>query len=193
MTGYISKKLNIITLLIPVLCIFSGCSDRMLPANDSRLSEKGGLKYLNGNPYTGEIVTFFDGGLPESSVEYRDGKKDGTEKIWYKNGKLLAERKYSDGKREGIHKGWHTDGEIRFYFSFKDDRFEGENWTWYPNGQTETYSKFENGIQLGYKHWRSDGKIYMNYVMDGFERIGMYGSRLCRKAENEKDGKTVSD
>lgn len=178
--------------ILLILFVFYSCMDQMIPRNDSRLREEKEILFLGEKPFTGEIVSFFEDGKLETSTEYKEGKKNGMEKIWYRNGVILSERNYIDGKKEGIHRGWHEEGQIRFYSQFKNDQFDKESWSWYPDGQVESYAHYENSTLLGYKQWRNDGKIYMNYVLDGTNRIGLYGGRLCKKVEGDNDGKTLS-
>lgn len=156
--------------------------------NDPNLKFEKGKLFLKEKLFTGKLISQYENGKLRSETKYLNGEKEGIEKSWYENGNLVFERNYKQGKKEGIHLGWHESGEIRFLLQFKEDKFDKENFTWYPNGILESFMKYENGNLLGHKIWRNDGKIYMNYVMNGEEKIGLSGSKLCRKVEgnNEK-------
>ncbi len=179
--------MNIKTILILILILVSCDYAQTISTNDNRIKFREGKLYFQEELFSGKNISKYENGNPRSETEYRKGEKQGIEKSWYPNGNLVFERNYTKGKKEGIHLGWHEDGKIRFYFQFKNDKFDKENFTWYPNGNIESYMKYENGNLLGHKVWRIDGKIYMNYLMNKEEKIGLSGTKLCRKVEGNSE------
>lgn len=170
------------------LFLFQNCyTENLISINDINLKEKSGVLFYKDKEFSGELVSFFSEGKIEFISNYKNGLKDGEEKIWFINGNLLSKRSYFKGKKIGNHIGFHENGDIRYFFQFEDDKQIGENFTWYPNSKIETYNKFLNGKQLVYKHWRIDGTIFSNYVWRNEERIGLYGAKLCRRVDEVKN------
>jgi antitoxin component YwqK of YwqJK toxin-antitoxin module len=172
--------------LLIIIIIYNCNSEKKIRQEDDGFLEKSGILYYEGEFFTGEVYSKYPNGVRKISIHYKNGLKHGKEYVYYPNGNPVHERNYLLGKKEGTHYGWHENGEIRFQTNFIADRFEGENFSWYPGGRLESYMKFKDGKLLGHKQWRMDGMIYMNYVMNDFDRIGLYGAKLCRKVGEEK-------
>ncbi|MDX1957806.1 MAG: hypothetical protein SFU98_04485 [Leptospiraceae bacterium] len=167
--------------------LFNCSAENRILNDDPRLSLKNGVQYFNHSLFSGELVSFFKDGTKQVSIHYKEGLKDGKEIVFFANGKPLYEKNYIAGKLEGTHYGWHENGKPRFLSNFKNDTFDGDNYTWYPSGKLESYKKFSNDKFLGHRYWREDGSIFMNYIMKDDERIGLYGTKLCKKVRNKAD------
>ena len=51
--------------------------------------------------------------------------QNNTTRDYHENGKLKFEGTFKDGKKEGIHRWWYRTGQIEFELSFKNDKKNG--------------------------------------------------------------------
>ena len=103
-----------------------------------KISGKYLIRENNGNGKVYELDTnklIFEG-------EYKDGKKNGEGKEFYKNGQLKFEGDYKDGKKNGIGKEFYENS----YLKFKGEYRNGKRW----NGKGYNYEgKEEFEIKSG--------------------------------------------
>jgi antitoxin component YwqK of YwqJK toxin-antitoxin module len=155
---------------------------------DKKFSLSAAKLLYSGKPYSGHVRDFFPSGKLRSVTVYEDGLKHGYQKIWYENGNIQEIRYFQLGIKTGTHRGWHRNGQVRFLSEFSDGKFTGESYSWYDNGHVASYAVYRGANQLAFKKWRENGKIYINYVRDGNEQVGLYGGRLCIKVSKDRDG-----
>ena len=55
---------------------------------------------------------------------YKNDKKEGFYKTYYKNGNLCSEGAYKDNKEEGIYKKYYENGDLYLYGFYKNGRLE---------------------------------------------------------------------
>ncbi len=139
------KILSLFLVLLPLL-FFTAC-------DGPSLGKKVKKEYFTGGKIRSEFFMSdstgqngilkkygYDGHLT-STVNMRNGVKDGTE-IWYNNkGGVLMHIPYVNGRKHGIQK------------------------TFYPNGDTMIYYTYKNGLKDGEaKAYRIDGSIHKQAV-----------------------------
>jgi antitoxin component YwqK of YwqJK toxin-antitoxin module len=116
--------------------------------------------------YSGEVFYCQEDCKVEYWLNYKDGKKDGLSRMWYKNGQLWYERNYKDGKEDGLRRGWYDSGKLRLKMNFKDGKGVGtyREW-WESNGK----------LKIEYKYSESgDGTLdgwYYEYYEDADVKI----------------------
>ncbi|MCB1308771.1 MAG: hypothetical protein KDK30_11350 [Leptospiraceae bacterium] len=168
----------------------SGRAPRGLPNSDPGFQIHQGSMSYEGRPFTGIMRTEFPAGWRETP--YVQGEIHGVEKEFYADGRLAQERPYEHNRKEGVHRGWYPSGKMRFYYEFENGQHHGEAYSWHENGHLYEYARYEHGYQVGQKTWRSDGKIFANYVqIDGRKLMGLIGSKLCVGVEADDDGRTI--
>ena len=152
-------------------------------ANESFLEIKHGVLHYKGNPFTGELVAYFDAqkSIPKLSCAYVKGHKDGAEKIWHSNGVLSSERKYSNNVKVGIHKAWWSSGKKKFEYIFNDfGEYSGVLKEWFENGNLYREFHYSKGKEEGsQKMWKINGDIRANYVVRNGEIFGLIGMKKC--------------
>ena len=89
---------------------------------------KGDLKFLcdkNGQLITGLVRTRLPvvGTLVEGN--YKDGKLEGAEKVYYSNGNLQIEGNFKNGNAEGVQKTYDEDGNLIKESYFNNGKREG--------------------------------------------------------------------
>ena len=74
--------------------------------------------YIDGKK-DGNELHYKDGQLSEET-RYKNGKKDGLNRIYYTDGKIFIEESYKDGKKDGYYRLILRDGEVYFEHLYKD-------------------------------------------------------------------------
>ena len=75
-----------------------------------------------------EILTYlvknsdkiFEIGINYNARNYKEGKKQGLYKEYYKNGQLISVGNYNDGKENGLWKYYKADGSLRLAANYKN-------------------------------------------------------------------------
>jgi antitoxin component YwqK of YwqJK toxin-antitoxin module len=131
-------------------------------------------------------------GNPKLEFNFKDGRRDGIQLTWFKNGELNSEYNYVNGIEHGYRKAWYENGNIHFIESFNNGRehgtfknwhensrlkwhreyFEGEEhglWrSWYKNGQQESEAYYNNGELNKAKRWNNLGLlVYVTEYKNG--------------------------
>ncbi len=142
-----------------IIILVAGCSKKEKP-HHTRLVIKDGLIYQYGKntPYTGHEKSVVKGKLIEYDV--KDGKKNGTFKLYYQNGKLEMTGNIKMGKNEGTWKYYNTDGSLESIGKFKDDKSDSA-WEWYYNdGKLKSKGDFSEGKKTGkWINYDEEGKV----------------------------------
>ena len=116
--------LRLLVLLVSLPLLFWGCKKE--PELDGVLFEeiewRGSYRYHKGSdtPYTGKVFGFHENGKKSLEKNYKDGKWDGLNTIWYSNGQKMSERNLKDGKEDGLWIAWHPNGQKKKEETFKD-------------------------------------------------------------------------
>lgn len=150
--------------LLFVIILFPGCSKKSKPLH-SHLINKNGLifEYGKDTPYTGHEKDTVKGQLIEYDV--KDGLKNGTFKLYRKNGKLEMLGKIVMNKNEGIWKYFNPDGSLESTGKFKNDKPDS-TWAWYYNdGKLKSKGDYLDGKKIGdWKNYDEDGKVIKEEV-----------------------------
>lgn len=109
-----------------------------------------------------EIKTFFDNGNPERYFQYKNGKREGISKGWYKSGKIMFDSKMKDGKDVGTRITFYENGNPEYVA----DESSGISMGFYENGKMQSLAKHFNdsvrcGNTLGFEEteWNEDGQL----------------------------------
>ena len=121
----------------------------MLPPPPEPLSlvSRDGLFYKGSDttPFTGKYEETFDSGSPRMEINLVNGIKEGLEKSWSEEGKLLLEGNFKGGQRHGVTKSWHENGQILSESSYLNGLLHGPSRTWFANGQKDTEAVYTFG------------------------------------------------
>jgi len=133
--------------------------------------------------FTGSLVFYYDQNNKKPNIEcsYKNGLKEGLEKIWYVNSQLSSSRTYKEGVKVGSHKGWWENGNFKFDYLYNNKgEYSGKIMEWYPNGKLYKEFTYEKGKEEGsQKMWKLNGNIKANYVVINGERFGLIGLKKC--------------
>lgn len=110
---------------------------------------KGGCKH-------GEEVWFYDAVRfqkelePKLSINWYEGKVQGTSKTWYLNGVQESQREVSNNKKNGHSTAWYQDGSLMMIEEYEQDRLiRGE---YYVRGERFPVSTIEDGNGIATLH-----------------------------------------
>ncbi len=140
-----------------------------------------GVLHYQKNPFSGLLVSKYDDASLQMNLQYKEGRKDGFEKQWHPNGKLLQSRSYAKGVKIGNHLGYWEDGAKKFDYHFNEKgEYLGSRKEWHKNGQLLREFNYSNGKEIGSQRmWTDSGKIRANYVVKNSERFGLIGLKKC--------------
>jgi len=197
------KKLLLILLCLPMLFSSCWSEDKAkineAPKQNEQLKDeiddkknKGEVceRYSNGDKkivcfYEGEGVnevitkkihyyTQNSGGGKEKEENFKDGRKDGHQKMWYRDGQIGADDHYKF-PHHLYTKTWHKNGQMRYFLNVG----EGEivRTAWYENGQMEYLKKSsKDDIRLGiHRTWHENGKLKQEDKYSNGELISSEG------------------
>jgi len=170
-----------------VICLCH-CSKTLRPVNDPAFTIVRGLLMYKGTPFTGWQFSISRGTGTRRETPYKNGVQHGLERSWHRNGELAAQGHFENGKKSGLHRGWHPNGKDHFFATFQDGKHQGDYWRWYSNGQLFQYARYDNGKQSGQKTWRSNGQIFMNYVVAAGQNLGFKGAKPCNPLKKQISG-----
>ena len=107
--------------------------------------------------HTGSWITYFTNGVIAHDIDYVDGVyRRFTAR--FDNGQLASEQTYVDGKIDGSEHGFFRDGAKAYDIQHRAGASAG-TWThWHPNGQKASEQHFVDGQRDGQAYnWRADG------------------------------------
>ena len=90
-----------------------------------------------------------------------------------KSGKKSSETHWKNDKREGLDKFWYKNGQKKHIKHYKNDVLDGIIMEWYSSGIKKSTSYYKNGIENGFrKEWDENGKLtFQGNFVDGNEEI----------------------
>jgi antitoxin component YwqK of YwqJK toxin-antitoxin module len=128
-----------------IFCLISSCNDNNSSSgifeifNGKRILKKelekdGGLYYYEGKPFNGIAFAMYDDKNIEFEQCFKDGKFDGEQKYWYRNGQLEQINSYENGVKDGKLTSWYDNGQLIAEGFYKDNYETGSFNRWYDNG-----------------------------------------------------------
>lgn len=108
----------------------------------------------------GTQKTWYDVGVLESEIQYKNGVQHGFERNYNEKGQLIGMTNYKNGNLFGLSRTWFDNGVMENEYSHGDDSFPERQW--YENGQL--FSEKINNIK---KYWDESG----NEIEDPYKNI----------------------
>jgi hypothetical protein len=89
-------------LIILSLVLLASCSTKEVPTDE--LIERQGIIYeINSQtPFSGRSVSYLENGQRIGEETYKDGKVDGSVRIYYENGELRSKVCYKNGEKTNM-------------------------------------------------------------------------------------------
>ena len=128
----------------------------------------------------------FNGSRADKEMTYKDGKLNGTKKIFYMNGKVMEEGDFLSNQRNGLTKWFTEEGKISLEYNYIYGSLEGIQKSYYKDGLLNSETTYKNNFMEGqYNEFFEDGKTLKlsgNYSND--KKNGSW-------KEYDKDGNVV--
>lgn len=86
-------------------------------------------------------------GRPVSTTSLKNGEFDGPNKR-YEDGILVRESNYKDGKIDGEQKSYYKNGKLRSIETYKNSTIVGVSKYYYENGNLQREDTFDNGVMI---------------------------------------------
>ena len=139
------KKLLIGLFLVSSVLAFS---ERVVKG-DKAYADNKGIVYVEGEktPYTGVIEGYNEQGTLEGKASYKDGKMNGSSKLYYPSGKLLQKRNFINGKAEGEVIEYYESGAIKEKAYFINDKQEKEHFFYDEKGNLIKTDIYKNDVK----------------------------------------------
>lgn len=103
----------------------------------------------DGKAFTGISLSSYTKTKHKEFITYKDGKKDGPERTWYRNGKTKHEGQFENNSMEGVWKYYHMHGELMYDKTYHEDQLHGSFKHYHPNGQISTEGQYAEGKKSG--------------------------------------------
>lgn len=117
------------------------------------------------DPLSGELLKhgvyrkWDDSGRLWLESEWRDGRRQGFERIYFPDGKIAEEAWFVQGRQEGTHVWFNKHGQKIHQAEFKEDRLHGTDREWAPHGTLVREVQMQGGLWHGMATtWHSSGK-----------------------------------
>ncbi|PCE66016.1 tetratricopeptide repeat protein [Sediminicola luteus] len=140
----------------------------------------------------GQVITYNDLKNTIATYEFKEGKRNGTDKAYYDNGILQSQNQFVNGLMQGMQSSYFPNEQLESEVNAMDDLYEGVRKTYFPDGVLETTSEYSEGSRNGlFTEYDNDGKPYyqFEYKKDNliaytyFDKAGE-----VRKAAKKKGG-----
>jgi len=195
-------------LVVLSFALLAACSPNEVPSE--HLVERQGVFYeINSQtPFTGRSVSYHKNGQLESTVNWKDGKKDGLSETYYDNGQLKFEIKFTDGKETGLDESYTNNGLVEItsenfvirqgvgYETDSETAFTGVVAYFHSDGQLFMRSALKDGIANGLTEgYYQNTLLYRSNYKDGnrdgltenYRENGQLDSEICYKNGQETD------
>ena len=141
-------------------------------------------------PFTGDLVERYPGGVVKSRSAlvagllegvsegwytnghiqvreyFKTGVSDGLRRKWYEDGKLLSEGMIRGGEHHGTFRRWHENGQLAETVEMNRGHPDGTSLAYYPSGFLKARAQLKNGQVLDQKFW-NDGELQQAPVLTG--------------------------
>ena len=153
---------------------------------DIVLSTTSGLRLYKGEPYTGNVVSYYPSGQLAKLSSYQSGLRHGLLKQWFKHGELGFSAEYQAGILHGISQSWWGNGNKRSITLFEHGKINGDSFQWYSSGEIFKKMHYEKGKEVGLQQaWRRNGKLFSNYEYVNGRIFGLKRANMCVELEDE--------
>jgi hypothetical protein len=158
---------------------------RELDSRSPGISHQEDLLTYQSHPFSGILVERFPDGGRYKETHYLNGFKDGSEKQYALNGRVVREGNFIHGKREGLETAWFSEGPKKFEYHFKNGVLDGSQTQWHISGALFRQELYKDGTLIDKKILYPQGEVFTNYVTRDDRKYGLDGGSLCMEPKRE--------
>jgi antitoxin component YwqK of YwqJK toxin-antitoxin module len=102
--------------------------------------------------------SWYENGVPEQEVEWKNGIQDGIMKVYYENnGKLKSKSTWKNNIKDGVVLIYYENGFLKDSFNMVNGVAEGIEKTWYEDGKLDLIAFVQKGKVILEKKYDEDG------------------------------------
>ena len=187
----------LLILLMSVLLV--GCSENRVLYDD--LTNKGTkdspTMYIEGKLFSGVGFDVYPNGQLKFEYNFKNGKANGPQKIWFESGQLYREFNTKDGEMDGLSSEYNYEGKFYRQKTYKKGELNGLWAKYYNNGQLKVKGTIKDGKEVGlWQEYYEHGQLYRENVMnkdgkaDGLGKEYHENGQLYREVM-KKDGELI--
>lgn len=118
---------------------------------------------------------------------YKNGKLNGSRKVFYKDNKLAEEVNYVDGLKNGIGKTFGENGKQIDEHNYVNDNFEGPAIYFDVNGKKMYEGVYKNNAKVGNWKFYENGKVIKTVKAEKFSKeLIKYEEKMAKSAGKSK-------
>jgi hypothetical protein len=103
---------------------------------------------------------YYIDGTPKAEIEYKQGILNGPIRLYDSFGRLCRELAFVEGKRDGVEHIWNKEGMLIIEAFFRQDIPTGKARQWYDNGNPAIEIDYDDkGIPISTRKWKSSGAV----------------------------------
>jgi antitoxin component YwqK of YwqJK toxin-antitoxin module len=110
-------------------------------------------------------------GVPFTGIGYLEDK----------NGHLISEIPYLNGFPEGCCKKWFANGQLKMEWFAVHGNASGKVTEWYENGVVRSIGIYEQGVELEYTEWDTNGDLVTKRTIKSNSPLKDYLKRVKKK------------
>ena len=181
-----NKYIGLSLILLFISCTNEVKESNYYPMDNTTIKTKNGITTLNQQPLDGIVFQLYEDGDTQFIQAYKEGKKHGEWKKFYKNKQLAERRYYQEGLKEGLFEAYWPSGNKKIKYHFKKDLYHGNNKGWLDDGTKVQDMNYNNGKEIGLqKTWYPNGQLKSNYLVKNGRRYGLYGTKNCNNVSSK--------
>ena len=100
---------------------------------------------------------WFRSGHLKDEISYKNGLMDGEFRYWSDHGQLVQEGHHVEGELDGLIKEWYKNGNIKLEVHYKKGEMHGLRTEWYKSGHKWSEQQMKDGYVEWGKHFYNDG------------------------------------
>ncbi len=144
---------------------------------------------LNGQCYSGYVVSYYPDGSLEQKFGLFEGKKQNQSLVWYPDGHLKFQSNYYLGKLHGEKNMWASSADhlLISQLNYFQGKAHGLQRKWYPTGELFKELQLNMGREEGQQRaYRKNGDLFANYEAKNGRIFGLKRASLCFGLDNEE-------
>ena len=151
-----------------------------IPSTDKSLSIRSDTIYFKARLFTGYTYELFEHGDTSFVNGYFNGVEEGPHQKFYPGHKLWEQRFFINGKKHGTQKSWWPDGKPKMDYTAINNEYEGVFREWNSAGSLVRQFHYTKGMEAGRQQlWWDNGKLRANYEVRNGRKYGSIGIKLC--------------